>query len=274
MGLGGLLGLLYFGGAVNAHKAIGSGCSYAWQGTKSLVADPFTTTPDELPVIVESSLQRYKKEIDSGNYAKEIAQLRGVIEQYTSAELKLEKLQQQFAGRSLETTLRRFAQDSGGDQRKIDYTIAELVDTLQADRSLEQRKKYVQQELANLAPTMTVEEQKGILQALKESSPDGQYKAALQVIEQVNKSYAAAQELAKLLTPQQRQSLALPAAVPTTSAAAPTVKPAVNTAKAAVPSARPALPAAKPTATVEGAYEKARQLGSPAYAGRVNYQGR
>ena len=277
IGIGGLLGLLYLGGAVNAHKAIGSGCSYAWQGTKSMVVEPFRTTPDELPGLVEKALQRYKKEINSGEYAQAITQLNLALEQQNPPEIKLEKLQRQFAGKSLDTTLKRLAEGNKGNQRKIDYLVGDLVDTLQAYRSSAQRKKYAQQELANFASGLSAEEQKRVLEALRESSPDGLYKTALQVITQINKPYAAAQELAKLLTPPQRQSLASLAAVPTAGGtvstpytvapgkpagtakpAAPAVKPAV-TVKPALPVPRPAAAAPQLPIKADTSFEKATQ---------------
>lgn len=265
LGIGGLLGLLYVGGLTNAHKAIGSGCSYAYQGTKSVIADPFTTTPEELVEEVQSIFQRYQQEIESGSYARELKQLTSIVDQHITPEAKLKNLGSQFAGRSLEATLNRLSERNNRDQQKMDYLAVDVIETLQSYLSTDQKKKFAQQTLANLASAFTAEESQQLIRALGDGSPERLYKMGIQAIILAKKNYAAIQELAKELTPQQRQSLAmLPTTVTPTgytpAKAGVQVSPVSKPAPASITSAsKPVVPISKPTAKTESPLEKAQQ---------------
>lgn len=259
LGIGGLLVTLYFGGLTNAHKAIGSGCSYAYQGTKSIVADPFTTTPEELVEEVQSTFQRYQKEIESGSYAKEQEQLASILDQHATPKAKLERLQRHYAGRSVEATMNRLSKPNEDHQQKLDYLAADTIEVLYGYLPLEQKKKFAQQALGNIASAFTAQETRKIMYELGQGSPEFLTKVGIEAIILAKRNYAAISELAKDLTPPQRQALYTQLAPASAPAPALPAKPTLPPPKPAAPAVKPAASTLPTTKLNADSYEKVQQ---------------
>ncbi len=261
LGISGLLGLLYLGGAVNAHKAIGSGCSYAYQGTKSVVADPFTTTPEELVEEAQSTFQRYQKEIESGSHSQSLTRLNELVDDYAPASVKFERMKRDFTRSTQERTLSKSSR-LGADKKIQDYQIGGVVDVLASELTKEEQKRRVLRDADKFAPEFTVEERRRYVQALVGSSPE-QYKvllpasvpALVEAIAKVQGSYLLVQELAKGLTASQRQTLYAQLA-PTP---APPAKPTLPPPKPAVPGVKPAASTSPTTKLNAESYDKVQQ---------------